>query len=90
MTNESKHPFEVPGYEGRTQELVKNLGNLDYRALKTVLDQLGDNLLEQARADDRRGRDNLADALDESARKIYQTVEALDRVCKICEPYMKK
>ncbi|VVB79377.1 Uncharacterised protein [uncultured archaeon] len=90
MTDEAKHPREVPGYEGRLDELVENLGKLDYRTLKTILDGLGDDLLAQARADERRGREQLASALYESSRSAHRTVEVLDRVCRICEPYMPK
>jgi hypothetical protein len=87
---ENKHPTEVPHYEGNIPELVRNLGRLDYRTLRTILEGLGDNLSSQARADEGRGREQLASALYESSRSLHKSVDNIDRVCRICEPYIEK
>ncbi|MBP7708784.1 hypothetical protein KA107_03790 [Candidatus Pacearchaeota archaeon] len=88
--NLSKYPQEIPLYEGRIGELVTSMGNLDYQVLAVILDKLGDKLLEQADANESIGRPTLAKALEKTAVSIYQSVELLEKVCKICAPYMGK
>ena len=85
----TKHPSHVEGYEGTLEELANAVGNMTYDQTATFIENLAEDINRQADADLKRGRIKLANELYNTAEKLYQAKEEMDKAWEICLPYMK-
>ncbi|MCP4442968.1 MAG: hypothetical protein GY810_29020 [Aureispira sp.] len=83
------HTSEIKNYNGSTQELVEELGNLRYDALANILDLLAQKIEQDGQKDAERRRVKLASNLFAAAQNLNETKEAIEKAWDICEPYMK-
>ena len=85
----SKHPRDVKGFNGNLEELAQNIGNMQYDCTANFICALADDIRKQANADKNRGRLKLASRLYETSQELYKSSEAMQKVWKICERYMR-
>ncbi|MBR9703395.1 hypothetical protein GOV10_05120, partial [Candidatus Woesearchaeota archaeon] len=86
----TKHPLEVPGYEGRLEELAEAIGNMTYDQTRDFIIYFSRDLARQSEADRRRERVKLSDRLMAAANKLYEASEHMGSAWLVCKPYMPK
>ena len=82
------HPPNVPNYEGTLDDLARAIGNMTYDQTASFIEKLALDLKEQADRDKARGRTQLATELYNTANKLYEAKENMEKAWKICKPYM--
>ena len=83
-----RHPSYLKVYGGSSRRLAKRLGNLRYDSLSRVIGDLAEDLNEQAVADKRKDRPQLAGRLEETVKHLQQAQLSLEEAWRICKPYM--
>ena len=85
-----KHTAMVKGVGFDNRELAHRTGDLYYDHLAEFLGHLSEKIASDAEADRSRGRKRLADALDETAGHISQSVKPMQFAWEVCKaPTMK-
>ncbi|OGJ12513.1 hypothetical protein A3K82_03185 [Candidatus Pacearchaeota archaeon RBG_19FT_COMBO_34_9] len=85
-----KHPTKVEKYSGTSQELAKDIGRMRYDAVAEFYNYLGDDLMEQARADRARGNIQLAGKLESTAQKFYEARDKMFDIWNLCKKHIKE
>ena len=80
------HKSYIEGYS--FPELAEEIGNLRYDALNLFLEQLARKLQKDSQADAKRGRKQLAQALQQTAQKLDEARSAVREAWRICQPFM--
>ncbi|GBE20581.1 MAG TPA: hypothetical protein ENG87_02650 [Candidatus Pacearchaeota archaeon] len=83
-----KHPDKVVGFNGSLDELIDSIGNLRYDVLAKLLEKLADNIVMQAKGDEKRDNAQLAKRLYAHSETLYKAAEEMEKIWKLCEPYM--
>lgn len=85
-----KHPTHVQGYEGELASLAQQVSAMRYDLVIEFYEHSVAELRRQAAGDRVKGRTQTAAALEESADELEKFIIKMQRVWRICEPYMKK
>ena len=84
-----KHPVEVERYLGKDlEQLAEDIGNLRYDALAEFLSALSYKLKRDSRADKKRGREKLAQGLDDMGYKLLLAKIDAEIIWDISKPHM--
>jgi len=83
-----RHPDYTKGYDGTLQELAQAVGNMRYDSIGEFIQYLADDLTRQAEGDRKQGRAQLASKLEQTARELGEAKGSMDKVWKLCAPYM--
>lgn len=86
----AKHNKQLANYEGTSEKLAIELGDLTYDSLAIFLEQLSTKLEQDGDADFNRGRLKLAKSLKDASKNIEKAAKSIETAWQICEPYMKK
>lgn len=84
-----KHPTDIPGWEGKLEELAYELENLRYDRLAEFLLHLGNALWERGEEDKKAGRTKLSYNLQMGSLKVQHAHNFIGDAWKICKPKMK-
>ena len=84
------HKDKIERYNGSTDELIEDIGNLKYDALADFLQKLSIKLDKDAQSDLERGRRKLSNKLLDAANNIELASLDIDEAWEISEPFMKK
>lgn len=84
-----KYPRSVRGYRGTLEELARSIGEMRYDKIAEVLRHLAEDLERQSKGDAARGRTKLAAMLRENSAQLHLAREQMEKIYKLCEPYMK-
>jgi len=84
-----EHPISVLKYSGSLEALAKDVGEMRYDSVAEFITSLADEVVRQAEADRAGERVQLASKLEETARKLYEARDEMQKVWRICKPYMK-
>ena len=88
--NCSKHPTKIVGWEASLQALARAIGRMRYDKTAEFLRHLAWDLQDQSNEDRAAGRGMLAAKLVGCRFKVDEAASDMERIWKICEPYMKK
>lgn len=88
--NCKKHLDHVPNYKGTLEQLAKDIGDLKYNKLEELLGYLENKIRYDAERDKQAGRTQLSSRLEYAAGALLELRGQIERVCWICNPYMKK
>ncbi|MDA3803141.1 MAG: hypothetical protein PF488_04620 [Patescibacteria group bacterium] len=83
-----KHPRSVENYNGTFEELANGIGNMSYDQVAVFLDELAKDFKNQAEADIKRGRPQLAIELFKASFSIEETSLKIKKAWQISKPYM--
>ena len=72
------------------KDLAEEIGDLYYDSLADFLKELSKKLEKDSIADMNRGRDKLANNLNQASKKILDASKEINEAWDICEPFMKK
>lgn len=84
-----KYPLLVEGYDGTPEELAASIGKMRYDKIAEVLQYLAEDLERQSERDRTAGRTKLAGMLQENSAQLRVAGLQMDKIYKLCEPYMK-
>ena len=82
------HRETIEHYPGTLAELADDLGNLRYDALAQFLQLLAKKLERDAKADEKRGRPQLAGSLHDAAMHTNDAANSIEAAWQISEPFM--
>ena len=83
------HREDVKSYPGTLNELAGELGDLRYDSLASFLEALAAKLEGDAQADEKRGRPQLASALQGAASAVGVAATEVEKAWKISAPFME-
>jgi hypothetical protein len=83
-----KHPRKVENYNGNLEELAKEIGKMTYDQVEVFLKELEKDFKNQAEADIKRGRPQLATELYKTSFSLKEAAMCVGTAWKICKPYM--
>lgn len=83
-----KHPTKIEKYDGSLEELAEDIGNLRYDALAEFLSALSYKLKRDSNADEKRGREKLAQGLGDMGYKLLLAKVDAEIIWDICKPHM--
>ena len=86
----AKHNKKLENYQGTSEKLATELGDLTYDSLAIFLEQLSAKLEKDGEADFNRGRLKLAKSLRDASKNIEEASKSIETAWQICETYMKK
>jgi hypothetical protein len=84
-----RHSDRVKGFDGSLRELAGAVGNMTYDQVAVFIQELSDNLRDQAAADVARGRMKLAAKLYSTTTGLDDSANKMVEVWQICKPFMK-
>ena len=82
------HDISIAKYSGTIEELVEDVGNLRYDVLAKFLLDLGNKIMDDACADEKRGRSKLASNLFAADDSLAAASGMIGNAWAICEPHM--
>ena len=83
-----KHQKKVIDYNGSLEELVEDIGNLQYDSLAEFLILLAEKLKIDSKKDKERGRNKLSNLLDSASLNILASSQDIEDSWVICKPYL--
>jgi len=83
-----KHTQKVPHFEGDAVLLAQEMGDLYYDSLAELLHLLAEKIANDARADAARGRERLAQQLNDSSRHLAHAAQHIEQAWQICKPFV--
>jgi hypothetical protein len=84
-----KHREHIPFYMN-FESLAEEIGNLKYKSLAELFEELSIKFKRDADEDRLRGREQLASSLDNISFKLKEAQLDADKAWKICKPHMEK
>jgi hypothetical protein len=84
-----KHPDKVEKYNGTLQELAHDIVKMRYDKVTEFLTYFRDELIKEYESDKQKGRVKLYSALEETINTMDLAKNQMDKIWKICKPYMK-
>ncbi len=84
------HPTTVANYSGSLEDLAQDIANMRYDAVCEFFGYLAKKIDGDAKADQKRGKTQLAVKLGNIAHLVNEAKEEMDAAWKICRPHMKK
>lgn len=82
------HHNTIQDYIGTLPELAEKIGDLRYDALAEFLEMLSAKIERDGLKDEKRGRAQLAQALQECASELANAAVPMKKAWKIAEPFM--
>lgn len=82
-----KHKQTIEKYDGTLEELVEDIGNLQYDVLFNFLTLFSIKLFKDSFADLKRDRPKLSGYLYLAGSKLYDSSIAIYNACGICKKY---
>jgi hypothetical protein len=89
VSNCSKHKKTVEKYDGSLKDLAEDIGDLHYEELGKLFHHLSQKLMRDGMKDRQAGRTKLGKELMSPAANLEYASQGIERVWKICQPYMK-
>lgn len=83
-----KHPTEVPGYDGRLDELVRHILSMRYDRVEEFYRLSAEEIQRQAKCDAAKNHPQVVGLLEEAAWNEARQRRLFSSVWRLCEPYM--
>ncbi len=88
MTQISRHPRHVAGWNGTLEELAQAVGNMTYDQTAEFLNLLSEDLKKQAQGDQEKGRSKLSGFLRKTANEHEYATNPMNQAWQVCKLYM--
>jgi len=85
----SKHPLDIPGWDGSLEELADAVENMRYDKAYAFVHHLSRAFRKRALRDRVSGKKMLAHNLSQAADHLDATSEAVFKSWVVCKPHMK-
>lgn len=89
MSDCSRHSKQVAGISDM-KILAEAVGDLHYESLTEFLHHLSKKIDADAERDNRDGKEKTASALQYAGMSLFESALRMEKVWKICKPFMKQ